>query len=178
MIGIKFQQRQVLPQQQGRALPSWFSSVPNTLGAPADWAASQQGGGWGAVDVAYSAGPYELGPDEALVMEGRLPRGVFSNVLLWNEMGHTEDYRTRTVSLNARQLQLDADRRFRIVVAHRDPGVANWLDTAGRARGTIYWRHMLPAEPPEAVGCRVVSFDAIARGAAAHSRTHSQKGTD
>jgi hypothetical protein len=151
---------QILPRAGG-PLPDWFSSVPNVLGRAADWAANHQGGGWGAVDVVYSAGPYALGPDQALVMEGRLPRGVFSNVVLWNEMGRTEDYRDRQISLNARQMQLDRDRGFRIVVAHRDPGAANWLDTAGRPRGTIYWRHMLPEEPPETARCRVVRFDAL-----------------
>jgi hypothetical protein len=151
---------QILPRRTG-VLPDWFSSVPNALGVPADWAENQGGGGWGAVDVAYSAGPYALGPDEALVMEGRIPHGVFSNVVLWNEIGRTEDYRDRTVSLNARQLVLDEQRRFRIVVAHRDPDVANWLDTAGRQRGTIYWRHMLPEETPERVSCRVVSFNQL-----------------
>jgi hypothetical protein len=147
--------------QPGRPLPDWFASEPNTLGPPESWRAETSGGGWGPVDVAYSAGPYRLGPDEALVMEGRLPEGVFSNVVLWNEMGHTEDYRDRTVSLNARQMALDADRRFRIVVAHADPGVANWLDTAGRGSGTIYWRHMLPAEEIEPVRTRVVPFAAL-----------------
>jgi hypothetical protein len=151
---------QILPEAHG-PVPEWFSSVPNVLGKPAEWVADLQGGGWGAVDVAYSAGPYALGDDEALVMEGRLPRGVFSNVVLWNEMGRTEDYRDRRVSLNARQMELDGERRFRIVVAHRDPGLANWLDTAGRTRGTIYWRHMLPEEPPEVASCRVVPFDEV-----------------
>jgi len=151
---------QILPRT-GRSRPEWFSSVPNLLGKPAEWVANQQGGGWGAVDVAYSAGPYALEDDEALVMEGRLPRGVFSNVVLWNEMGRTEDYRDRRISLNARQMELDTNRRFRIVVAHRDPGVKDWLDSAGRAHGTIYWRHMLPEEPPERASCRVVPFDAL-----------------
>jgi len=149
----------------GRPLPGWFSSTPNTLGRPEDWEAAKEGGGWGAVDAAYSAGPYAIGPDEALVMEGRLPEGVFSNVVLWNEMGKTEDYRDRTVSLNARQMVLDDDRRFRIVIAHRDPGVPNWLDTAGRERGTIYWRHFLPAETPEVATLRVVPFDEVVRKA-------------
>ncbi len=153
--------------QPGRANPAWLSSVPNTIGVPEPWAADPSAQGWGAVDIAYAAGPYALGPDEALVMEGRLPRGVFSNVVLWNEMGRTEDYRDRQVSLNARQIETTGDRRFRIVVAHRDPGIRNWLDTAGRSRGTIYWRHMLPAEPPDAIRTRVVPFDEIARGAAA-----------
>ncbi|MEZ4282436.1 MAG: DUF1214 domain-containing protein [Myxococcota bacterium] len=153
--------------QPGRPSPSWLSTVPNTLGVPEPWVADPSAQGWGAVDVAYAAGPYELGPDQALVMEGRLPRGVFSNVVLWNEMGRTEDYRDRQVSLNARQIETDGDRRFRIVVAHRDPGLRNWLDTAGRTRGTIYWRHMLPEEPPEAIRTRVVPFDEIARSGAA-----------
>lgn len=152
--------RQVLPPSGG-ARPAWFASVPNTLGAPEAWEAEKSGGGWGPVDVAYSAGPYVLESDEALVIEGRLPRGVFSNVVLWNALGRTEDYRDRPVSLNAKQIALDPERRFRIVVAHADPGLANWLDTAGRRTGTIYWRHMLPAEAVEAAQCRVVKFDSL-----------------
>jgi Protein of unknown function (DUF1214) len=152
--------RQVLAPKGGR-LPAWFASVPNTLGEPEAWESAKSGGGWGAVDVAYSAGPYALEPDQALVMEGRLPRGVFSNVVLWNAMGRTEDYRDRQVSRNAHQLVLDAERRFRIVVAHADPGIANWLDTAGRRTGTIYWRHMLPAEAVAAPSCRVVPFSEV-----------------
>jgi len=60
-----------------------------------------------------------------------------------------------------RRAPFDEQRRFRIVVAHRDPRVANWLNTAGRQCGTIYWRHMLPEEPPERVSCRVVAFHDI-----------------
>lgn len=152
---------QVLPKP-GRPMPAWYATEPNTLGPPESWRAETSGGGWGPVDIAYSAGPYALAPDEALVMEGRLPKGVFSNVVLWNPIGRTEDYRDRTVSLNARQMTLDDERRFRIIVAHRDPGVASWLDTAGRATGTIYWRHMLPEEEVEAVRVRVVLFDELA----------------
>jgi len=62
------------------------------------------------------------------------------------------------------QLELDADRGFRIVVAHADPGIRNWLDTAGRRSGTIHWRHMLPAEAVSAPSCRAVSFEEVCRG--------------
>jgi len=99
---------------------------------------------------------------EALVMEGSIPRGVFSNVVLWNRMGHTEDCRDRRVSLNAAQMELGPGRDFRIVVAHRDPGIRNRLETAGRQTGTIYWRHMLPESPPETARCSVVPFDDVA----------------
>lgn len=154
--------RQILPPKGG-ARSAWFSSDPNALGSPEVWESRKSGGGWGAVDVAYSAGPYQLEPDQALVMEGQIPRGVFSNVVLWNAIGRTEDYRDRQVSLNARQLELDSERRFRIVVAHADPGIRNWLDTAERRTGTIYWRHMLPAEPVTATQCHVVPFEEIRR---------------
>ena len=32
------------------------------------------------------------------------------------------------------------DGSVRIVVAHQNPGVDNWLDTAGHQRGTMCWR--------------------------------------
>jgi hypothetical protein len=35
------------------------------------------------------------------------------------------------------------------VVAHRDPGVDNWLDTAGHARGTMCLRWIGADEHPE-----------------------------
>jgi hypothetical protein len=151
---------QILPPGGGQR-PQWFSSVPNTLGQPEAWGSEESGGGWGPVDVAYSAGPYKLANEEALLMEGRLPRGVFSNVVLWNPIGRTEDYRERRVSLNAKQIEMSSDRRFQIVVAHEDPGIANWLDTAGYESGTIYWRHMLPAEAADVATCRVVPFDQL-----------------
>jgi hypothetical protein len=71
-------------------------------------------------------------------------------------------------------VEVDEERRFRIVVAHRDPGLKNWLDTAGRPRGTIYWRDMLPEQAPEVATCRVVSFDEVATGGPNAKREESR----
>ena len=30
------------------------------------------------------------------------------------------------------------------MIAHRDPGVPNWLDTEGRPFGLVFWRFFLP----------------------------------
>ena len=114
------------------------------------------------MDIAYSAGEYELAPDEALVMEGRLPEGLFANVVIWNELGQTADYLERTVSLNDTQMAVDESRRYRVVIAHRDPGVPNWLDTCGEPRAAVFWRFMLPSEPPEAPVCTVMPVDRVA----------------
>lgn len=142
----------------GRPRPSWFSSEPNVLGSPVDWGSSEHDGGWGAVDIAYAAGEWQLEENQALVLEGRLPRCLFASCVLWNAFGQTEDYRYRSISLNKTQLVRDASDRYRIVIAHRDPGLPNWLDTAGQRTGTIFWRFMLPEEPPEAPHARVVSL--------------------
>jgi hypothetical protein len=144
----------------GGAKPAWFSTEANVLGSPIDWN-DGDGGGWGAVDIAYSAGPWRLAENKALVLEGRMPRCLFASCVLWNPFGQTEDYRYRQVSLNKTQLLRDADHRYRIVIAHRDPGVPNWLDTAGHREGTVFWRFMLPEEPPEAPATRVIQLSEL-----------------
>jgi len=37
-----------------------------------------------------------------------------------------------------------ADGSFEMVIAHKDPGRPNWLDTEGRAYGIMFWRFQLP----------------------------------
>ena len=51
-------------------------------------------------------------------------------------------------SLNHRQVQANADGTVRIVVANTDPGVANWLDTEGRAEVLATIRWFRPAAQP------------------------------
>jgi len=97
-----------------------------------------------AADAAYSMAPFVLGPDEALVMTGRWPQCRCANVSLWNRHLQTFDYAHRRVSYNRAQTKLEPDGSFRIVLAHRDPGVANWLDTEGRPFGMVFWRFFLP----------------------------------
>ena len=97
-----------------------------------------------AADAAYSMAPYVLGPDEALVITARWPRCRCANVSLWNRHLQTYDYAHRQVSLNRAQTTLDDDGGFRVVIAHRDPGVDNWLDTEGRPFGMVFWRYFLP----------------------------------
>ena len=48
------------------------------------------------------------------------------------------------------------DGAARLVVAHRDPGVPNWLDAGGRRQGTVFWRFLLATEQPEPIGSRVL----------------------
>ena len=115
-----------------------------------------------AADASYSMAPYVLGPEEALVMTGRWPTCRCANVTIWNRHLQTSDYVHRPVSLNRAQTQLEADGSFRMVIAHRDPGVPNWIDTEGRAFAMVFWRFFLPEGPIDTPQARVVPFSEIA----------------
>jgi hypothetical protein len=117
--------------------------------------------GFSAPDSAYSMAPFRLGPDEALVIEGRYPKCRFANVVLFNNSTQTLDYAHRRVSLNRRSTEFRGDGSFRMVIAHRDPGVANWLDTEGRESGHVFWRFFLPEGPIETPRGEVVRLSEL-----------------
>lgn len=90
---------------------------------------------------AYFECAFELGDDEALILETELPeQRPYWNVQvidpLWNQL----EFVYRQTSLNGLQARIDPDGRFRAVLAHRDPGIANWLDTAGHRAGMLIGR--------------------------------------
>ncbi len=140
----------------------FVSRVPNVLPKPANFRASGAAT-LGAVDLYYAMSPYLIGPDDALVMEGRLPACRFANVMLWNMHMQTLEYRHHQTSLNRAQLETGADGAFRIVIAHRDPGVPNWIDAEGHNLGTIFWRFVLPESEPEEIRCTVMKLEEVSR---------------
>jgi hypothetical protein len=85
-------------------------------------------------------GSWELGEDQALVIEVTPPEALYWSVSLGNHWWETIDYANRQSSLNGHQAVIDGDGVFRAVVSHTDPGVANWLDTAGHRQGPMIFR--------------------------------------
>ncbi len=150
-----------MPPREPGQQPTWVSVVPNQLGVPELFAPGESA--WGAIDNAYSMGPFLLGPGDALVMEGRLPACCFANVVLWNRFMQSLDYRDRTISLNRRQMQLGPNESFRIAIAASDPGIPDWLDTGGRPFGMIFWRFLLPCSALEPIRTRVVPIGEVAK---------------
>jgi hypothetical protein len=139
--------------------PSFMSTVPNQFNPPA----GLQPGGYGAADIVNQMAPYALQPDQALVIEGRLPPCRFANFMLWNRFLQTYDYANHSVSLNRRQLHFEDDGSFRIVIAHSDPGCVNWLDTCGEPYGLIYVRCILPEQQPTQLTTRLVTLNELRR---------------
>jgi hypothetical protein len=84
---------------------------------------------------------------------------------LGNLWGESPDYANHQSSLNDYQMYRGADGVQRWVVAHRDPGVQNWIDTTGLPRGFLSHRWAYSKLPPESewptISARKVRFDEI-----------------
>jgi len=124
--------------------------------------------GWAAGDAAYAMGGWELGDGVALVVEGRSPQCAFWNLCLWNPFLHTYDYRYERVTINGGQVDYEPDGSWRIVVAGSDPGVPNWVSTAGRSSGLLWFRWFLPESTPLRPRTRVVPVGELAHGGKGH----------
>jgi len=106
-------------------------------------------------------GQWALEPDEALVIETTPPKCHYWNFQLANIWAESLDYDNRHVHTNSHTTQYEDDGSFRLVVAHADPGVPNWIDAAGLRTGMIFWRFLLPEEPPPLIEAELVDVDAL-----------------
>ncbi|AKK28814.1 DUF1214 domain-containing protein [Mycobacterium sp. EPa45] len=89
---------------------------------------------------------WEVGPDDALIVEFDAHDGLW----MITNMGvffTSMDFLYRPVSYTPSRAATDADGKVRLVLAHDDPGVHNWVDTQGFERGNLTYRHMLEGEP-------------------------------
>jgi hypothetical protein len=117
----------------------------------------------------YGFGFWDLGEDDAIVLETTVPDARYWGVQLY-DMGIYElvDPTDRLTSLNHRQTSVDSDGVVRFVLSHRDPGVANWLDTGGRRVGQFTFRWFWANGDPT-YSSRVVGFDELRAALPAHT---------
>jgi hypothetical protein len=108
--------------------------------------------------IFYLHGYWKLGPGEALVIETPIPDCSFWNFQVDNIWFESLDYRHHKVHVNAHSARLNPDGSVTIVVAARDPGFGNWVDTAGHDHGTMLLRwtgateHPVPKTRVETIG--------------------------
>jgi hypothetical protein len=128
-------------------------------------AASGATGGGQSTNI-YAGGVYELEPDEALVIESRVQvEPEYIGFVLTNLWGESHDFANHQCSLNGFQAEMDDDGALRWVVAHRDPGVPNWVDTTGHREGFMSPRWSYSATPPPdrwpTITAQKVPFDEV-----------------
>jgi hypothetical protein len=99
--------------------------------------------------IAYYHSYWSLADDEALVIEATVPKCRHWNFQLNNHWMESLDYRYHPVTINSASARMEPDGRVLVVVAHRDPGLPNWISTAGHRRGTMCWRWIAADRHPE-----------------------------
>jgi hypothetical protein len=139
----------------------WTDSLKvnmNTL-PPADQAYCQSIGG--DPNIFYFHAHWALAEDEALEIRApKIPECQTWNFQLDNYWMESLDYRYHTITVNKHTARYEDDGSVVLYVADRDPGVGNWIDTAGHRDGTMCWRWIGASEHP-GLETRVVKLEEI-----------------
>jgi hypothetical protein len=113
----------------------------------------------------YAGGVAALADDEALIVESRVQLPPqYIGFQLGNLWGESLEYANRVGSRNGAQSHVDADGAIRLVLAHRDPGVQNWVDLTGQREAFMsprwaYSRTPTPAQWPTLAAKKIALRD-------------------
>ena len=141
----------------------WTHSLKDNMNTlpPADQAYCQSIGG--DPNIFYFHAHWALAEDETLEIRAPvIPECQTWNFQLDNYWMESLDYRYHRVTVNKHTARYEDDGGAVLYVAHQDPKVGNWIDTAGHKDGTMCWRWIGATEHPEPE-TRVVKLADIAR---------------
>lgn len=110
-------------------------------------------------ELFYLHGYWELEPDEAWVIRTEVPDCPYWNFQLNNYWMESLDHE-RAITVNRHTAKLDDDGRLTLVVAARDTGVGNFIDTCGHTSGTALLR-LLGADRHPTPTCEVVPLASL-----------------
>ena len=113
-------------------------------------------------NIVYYHSHWALGPDEVLVIEATPPACEHWNFQLNNYWMESLDYCHFRIHTNKHLAHYEPDGSVRIIVAHQDPGLPNWIQTAGHESGTMCFRWIRASEHPQPV-TRVMKHSELAR---------------
>ena len=113
----------------------------------------------------FSSGYFRLAEDEALVVTFKadeVPYWGLDTTSYWFEPLSYADHRSH---YNNRTARREPDGSVRIVIAPRNPGQPNWIDTRGHLEGPMIFRWSRTRLPVPDLQARVVKLDELARPA-------------
>ncbi len=135
----------------------WYQRFPNVLrtidGSPLREESADP-------NIGYLYGYWTIGADEALVIETPVPECEIWNFQINNYWMESLDYRYHRISVNKRSARYNPDGSVTVIIASSNPGVGNFLDTAGHRCGTMVWRWTRAQHHPVPV-CRVEKLAAL-----------------
>ena len=108
-------------------------------------------------NTSYNYSYWEIAEEEAFVVELCPPADCsYWNLQIGNHWLESLDFMQRNTHVNHETAVAEEDGSVRVVIAARDPGVPNWLDTAGHRRGALALRWVGAAEEPPLPTTRVL----------------------
>ena len=115
----------------------------------------------GDASIIYYHSYWKLAADEALIIEVVPPECDSWNFQLNNYWMESLDYRYFTICINKATAQYEKDGSVRVVVAHSDPGLPNWINTCKHSEGTMLWRwyRLSPLQAAPEPRCSVVRLN-------------------
>ena len=128
--------------------------TPNRMHLASDWERFQGTPGGVGVD-----GYFVLQPDEALLIEFTPGKTFFWEFQVGNFWYESFDYRVVCSSLNMKQVDVRTDGSVVLVLSAADPGVRNWLSTAGHREGILFARWIRVQATPPIPKTRVVKLE-------------------
>jgi len=109
-------------------------------------------------NIFYFHSAWALAEDEALVLEAaEIPECKTWNFQLDNWWMESLDYRYHNIHFNKHTAHYEPDGSVKIVVAEKNPGHPNWVETAGHRQGSMCWRWIGAQQHPP-VTARVVKL--------------------
>ena len=129
-----------------RVLPELMEETNIFIEATSD----NLGGAISGNDNLYMIGSYQLADDEALIMLVQPPKTRYWNIALESRWHETADYLHRPTSMTLDEVNYNEDGSVEFIVAHKDPGHPNWLDTSGHNFGfiTLRWLDAMNEDVP------------------------------
>ncbi|NRA40682.1 MAG: DUF1214 domain-containing protein [Pseudomonadales bacterium] len=137
-------------QKHGNALPRFDQAVSDNAG--------------GDPNIVYYHSYWALAEDEALVIEAMPPDCEHWNFQLNNYWMESLDYANYRIHTNKHLATYQSDQSIRIIVAHQDPGLPNWINTCQHQSGTMCFRWLRLADPsqePPVPQTKVVKFASL-----------------
>jgi hypothetical protein len=133
-------------QKHTNKLPQFDPEVSNAAG--------------GDKEIIYYHSHWKLMDDEALLIEVKPPDCDSWNFQLNNYWMESLDYRYFTICINKATASYEANGSVRVIIAHRDPGKPNWINTCGHNEGTMCWRwyRLKPGINPVEPACRLIKI--------------------
>ena len=136
-------------QKHPNQLPQFDPEISNAAG--------------GDKNIIYYHSYWKLAEDEALVITVNPPECDSWNFQLNNYWMESLDYRYFNICVSKGNAHYENDGSIKVIVAHKNPGSGNWIDTCSHFEGTMCWRwYRLPkGAAPVQPNCEVLKFDEI-----------------